>query len=46
MTGISMPEAIVASVAIICLTVFVTLVTLKGMEHGLRYKESGLKNKE
>jgi hypothetical protein len=39
MTGISMPEAIVASVAIICITVFITLVTLKGMDFGFKNKE-------
>jgi hypothetical protein len=31
MTGLSMPEAIVISVALICFTVFLTTVTLKGM---------------
>jgi len=44
MTDISMPLAIVASVAMICITVFVTLVVLKGMDIGL--KEKDLKNKE
>jgi len=33
MTGISMPEALIVCVAMICFTVFITLVTLKGMNH-------------
>jgi hypothetical protein len=32
MTALSMPEAIVACVAMICITVFLTAVTLKGMD--------------
>jgi hypothetical protein len=39
MTGISMPEAIVACVAMICITVFITSVTLKGMDFGFKDKE-------
>jgi len=30
--NISMPEAIVASVALICITVFLTAISLKGMD--------------
>jgi Tfp pilus assembly protein PilV len=33
MTGISMPEALIACVAMICITVFLTAVTLKGMDY-------------
>jgi hypothetical protein len=33
MTELSIPEAIVISVALICLTVFITAVTLKGMDY-------------
>jgi len=32
MTALSMPEAIVVSVAMICITVFFTAVSLKGMD--------------
>jgi len=32
MTALSTPEAIVICVALICLTVFLTTVTLKGMD--------------
>jgi len=39
MNEISMPLAIVASVTIICLTVFITAVTLKGMDYALKNKE-------
>ncbi|GBU24651.1 hypothetical protein R83H12_01285 [Fibrobacteria bacterium R8-3-H12] len=44
MTGLSIPEAIVISVALICITVFITAVTLKGMDYGL--KEWIMKHKE
>jgi len=33
MTGLSIPEAIVICVAMICITVFLTTVTLKGMDY-------------
>jgi hypothetical protein len=45
MTGISMPEALVACVAMICIAVFVTSVTLKGMDVGFKNKDRE-KNKE
>ena len=32
MTALSMPEAVVACVAMICVTVFLTVVTIKGMD--------------
>jgi hypothetical protein len=36
MTGISIPEAIVACVAMICITIFTTAIVLKGMDIGFR----------
>jgi len=36
MTGISMPEAIIVCVAMICVTVFITAVALKGMDYSLK----------
>ncbi len=36
MTGISMPEALIVCVAMICLTVFITAVALKGMDYSLK----------
>jgi hypothetical protein len=39
MTEISMPEALVACVAIICFTFFITAVVLKGMDYGLKHKD-------
>jgi len=44
MNDISLPLALVACVAMICITVFATLVVLKGMEVG--FKEKDIKNKE
>jgi len=39
MTTLSMPEAIVACVAMICITVFLTTVAVKGMDLVLKKKE-------
>jgi hypothetical protein len=39
MTELSMPEAIVACVAMICITVFLTTVTIKGMDSWHKNKE-------
>ena len=36
MTGISMPEALIVCVALICFTVFITVVALKGMDYSLK----------
>jgi hypothetical protein len=38
MTALSIPEAIVACVTMICITVFLTAVSLKGMDIGYKYK--------
>jgi hypothetical protein len=39
MTEISMPLALVACVAMICITIFATAVVLKGMDIGFKSKK-------
>jgi hypothetical protein len=39
MTGLSTPEAIVICVLLICITVFITPVVLKGMDKEYKKKE-------
>ncbi|MDR2582530.1 MAG: hypothetical protein LBC75_03525 [Fibromonadaceae bacterium] len=46
MTGISMPEALIVCVTIICFTVFITPVVLKGMDYGLWTKKKELMNEK
>jgi len=41
-----MPEAIIVCVAMICLTVFITLVTIKGMDYGLIWTKERIGDKK
>jgi len=41
-----MPEAIVVCVAMICITVFITAVALKGMDYGLIWTKKELMDKK